>query len=261
MPRAWNIGRRAAGLSSALILLSVSLLPAPQAAESTGLKVGAGAEYLNRTISWDEQAYTSSLRGYLFSLQADYEVRPGLSVLFRGGYALSSFNGLVFRELPFSVEYQAGFTGGLYLGGGFKAHAPAAEVFYLEFEALFDTCFGFGGQWALEGLAVPGALEGRSSWSRISVGPSVWYKGLAYYVYPFVQVRYTSLWGSFTMTETVDVLEGTEIKSVKGSGAVAVSIGVLSEVTEVLSLRAEATAVPRSGGLDLGASVRLAFSF
>jgi hypothetical protein len=39
---------------------------------------------------------------------------PTLSIL--AGFSLSDWNGLVFRELPFSVEYRAGAAGGPVLG-------------------------------------------------------------------------------------------------------------------------------------------------
>jgi hypothetical protein len=245
----------------ALSLPAASPLAAAEAGDGLSMKAGLGFEYFNRTVGWDENAFASSVRGYVYSLQGEVELRRGLAACFQAGYALSDFGGLVFRELPFSVEYQAGGTGGLFVGGGFKARASASKTFDVELTASLDVFFGFGSDWALEGLAVEGSLEGRPSWTRVAVGPVLWYKGLAYFVYPYVHVQYTALWGSFRMTETVASLEGTETKSVSGRGPVAVSVGVLSEVSDVIGLRAEATVVPRKSGLDVGASGRLVFSF
>ncbi|MBN2198768.1 MAG: hypothetical protein JW747_02860 [Candidatus Aminicenantes bacterium] len=250
----------AAGWTALFLFLSAPLA-AQQGPEGLSVKAGVGMEYLNRTVSWDENAFTSGLKGILLAFQAEVEARPGLSACFQAGYALSDFGGLVFRGLPFSVEYQAGATGGLLLGAGIKARASASPSFDIEIAASFDACFGFPGEWALEGLAVEGSLDGRSSWMRIAAGPVVWYKGLSYYVYPFVRVQYTALWGSFRMTETVASLGGTEKKAVSGRGLVAVSLGALSEITEAIGLKAEVTAIPRSGGLDIGASGRVVFSF
>lgn len=257
-------GRRvlsAAAPAVVCILLLASPLPAQEARGGPSVKAGLGVEYLNRTVSWDEDAFTSGLKGLLLAFQAEVEARPGLSACFQAGYALSDFGGLIFRELPFSVEYQAGAVGGILLGGGFRARAAVSPSFDFELAGAIDFCFGFPEEWTLEGLAVEGSLDGRPSWTRIAVGPVVWYKGLSYYVYPYVRVQYTALWGSFRMTETVAILEGTEKKTVSGRGLIAATLGVLSEITEVIGLRAEVTAVPRSGGLDVGASARLVFSF
>ncbi len=256
-------GRRlleSAGPTVLLLLLAAPLRPQTEGTFPR-VKVGAGVEYLNRTISWDEETSTSKLKGFLFNLQAEAEIRKGLAVFVRGGYGLSDFKGLIFRHLPFSVEYQAGTTGGLFLGGGVKAGAALSRALEGEFSAVIDTWFGFSETWELEGLLVEGRLEGRPAWSRIAVGPTLWYKGLPYYVFPFVSVQYTVLWGSFKMTEIVAELEGIEKKTVHGSGPVSVTIGALSEISDVLGFRAEVTAVPRTGGVDLGASARLVFSF
>jgi len=253
--------RSAAALAALCCLLPASPLPAQEAQGGQSVKAGVGVEFLNRTVSWDEGAFTSGLKGLLIAFQAEVEARPGLSACFQAGYALSDFGGLVFRELPFSVEYQAGAVGGFLLGGGFKARAAVSPSFDVELAGAFDFYLGFPGEWTLEGLAVEGSLDGRPSWKRIAVGPVVWYKGLSYYVYPYVQVQYTALWGSFRMTETVATLEGMEKKAVSGRGFLAVTLGILSEITDVIGLRVDVTAVPRSGGLDVGAAGRLVFSF
>ncbi|OGD26394.1 MAG: hypothetical protein A2Y56_12215 [Candidatus Aminicenantes bacterium RBG_13_63_10] len=260
MPKTGSIVVLAAGLMAS-ILLPTSPLYGQPAGVDLSVKAGVGIEYLNRTLSWDENTFTSGLKGLLFALQAEVEVRKGLSVGIQAGYALSDFGGLIFRELPFSVEYQAGNMGGLYLGGSFKARASISETFDIELTAALDAYFGSRGEWDLEGLAVEGALEGRPFWTRIAVGPVLWYKGLSYYVYPYVQVLYTPLWGSFRMTETVEALEGTEKKAVAGSGRVTISLGVLSEISDAIGIRAEVYAGPRKGGLDIGGSGRLIFSF
>jgi len=253
---------------AALPLMAAFILAAPPAGQARSLpnerprlKVGFGLEYMNRTISWDEEASTSRLNGLLFCFQTEGEVRQGLSVTVQAGYALANFNGLIFRGLPFSVEYQAGYKGGVFLGGGLKARLLPSQSIEVELEAAWDVCLGFPDTWPIEDLAVAGTLEGKSTWMRLSAGPVLWYKGLAYYVFPYLRVQYNRVWGTFRMTETIETLEGMEDKKIAGSGLLSVSLGVLSEVTEAVGLRAEVTAVPRRGGLDIGAAGRLVFSF
>jgi hypothetical protein len=245
---------------AAAVLLAVPLRGLAEES-SPGLKAGLGVEYLSRTISWDEDAHTSKLGGLLFAFQAEVEVYRGLAVEVQAGYALSNFNGLIFRALPFSVEYQAGYAGSVFLGGGLKARLVPSKNLEVEVEAALDACLGFPNNWPIEDLAVAGTLEGKSTWLRFSAGPVLWYKGLPYYVYPYLKVQYSRLWGTFTMTETIETLEGTENKKILGSGPVSLSLGILSEVSQVIGLRAEVTAVPRRGGLDIGAAARLVFSF
>jgi hypothetical protein len=131
----------------------------------------------------------------------------------------------------------------------------------VELEAAWDVCLGFPNTWPIEDLAVDGTLEGKSTWMRLSAGPVLWYKGLAYFVFPYLRVHFNRVWGTFRMTETIETLEGIEDKKIAGSGPVSISLGVLSEVTEAIGLRAEVTAVPRRGGLDIGAAARLVFTF
>jgi len=253
---------------AALPVMAAFLLAAPLAGQASSLqnerprlKVGFGIEYLNRTISWDEEASTSRLNGLLFCFQTEGEVRRGLAVTVQAGYALSNFNGLIFRGLPFSVEYQAGYKGGVFLGGGLKARLVPSQSFEVELEAAWELCLGFPNTWPVEDLAADGTLEGKSTWMRLSAGPVLWYKGLAYYVFPYLRVLYNRVWGTFRMSETIETLEGIEDKKITGSGPVSISLGVLSEVTKAVGLRAEVTAVPRRGGLDIGAAGRLVFSF
>jgi hypothetical protein len=250
---------------TALSLAAALLLAVPSrvlAEEPTpGLKAGLGVEYLSRTISWDEDAHASRFDSLLFTFQAEVEAYRGVVVEVQAGYALSNFNGLVFRALPFSVDYQAGYMGGVFMGGGLKARLVPSPNFEVELEAALDACLSFPHNWPIEELAVAGTLEGKSSWLRISAGPVLWYKGLPYYVYPYLKVQYSRLWGTFTMTETIETLEGTENKKITGSGPVSLSLGILSEVSKVMGLRAEVTVLPRRGGVDIGAAGRLVFSF
>jgi hypothetical protein len=249
-------------------MLAAFLLAVPLAGQTPSLpkeglrlKVGFGVEYLNRTVSWDEESSSSALNGLLFCFQAEGEIRPGLALTAQAGYALSNFNGLIFRGLPFSLEYQDGAQGGIFLGGGFKARLIPSQNLEVEVEAAWDMCLGLSTTWSIEGLAVEGTAEGRPVWMRLSAGPVLWYKGLAYYVFPYLKIQYSRLWGSYRMTEIIDTLEGIEDKKIVGSSPVSFSRGVLSEVTEVIGLRAEVSVLPRRGGVDIGASGRLVFSF
>jgi hypothetical protein len=253
---------------AALPVMAAFLLAGPLAGQARSsqdekprLKVGFGLEYLNRTISWDGEASTSELNGLLFCFQAEGELRPGLALTVQAGYALTNFNGLIFRGLPFSVEYQAGYMAGVFLAGGLKARLLQSQSIEVELEAAGDVCLGFPDTWPIQDLAVDGTLEGKSTWIRLTAGPVLWYKGLAYYVFPYLRVHFNRLWGTFRMTETIETLDGVEDKKIAGSGPVSISLGVLSEVTGAIGLRAEVTAIPRRGGLDIGGAGRLIITF
>jgi hypothetical protein len=67
--------------------------------------------------------------------------------------------------------------------------------------------------------------------------------------------------GKFKMVETLSDLTGTQSRTFKQKGLIKFCLGASGGLTDRISLRAEAFAVPAGGVIDLGAAVRLLYSF
>jgi hypothetical protein len=84
---------------------------------------------------------------------------------------------------------------------------------------------------------------------------------------PYFGVSYNKFWGTYSMTETVQELTGTEEKKITGAGSIGAAFGIVYEPFPNFSLKGEVTAVPykkiaASGlGLDLGGSLKAVISF
>lgn len=221
---------------------------------------GVGFEYFNRTISWDDGELTSPLKSLLLTLNADIELMDGLTLGAIVGFASSNYDALIFRELPISLELDAGSISGFALG------AEAEYTFYSTYDfalkAIGQFLYYSGGtkEWDIPGLAVEGKASGKPKWSRGTVGLSFEYTGMDYF-YPYASLSYTPLWGSFEMDESIDGLTGNEKKDIKGKGKFAVGLGGLYEITESIDVKAEFDVLPYSGGVDFGILVRLRYEF
>lgn len=257
--------KRYLGFGILFLFFGISCLSYAQT-ESEGLfdrmtfGAGIGFEYFNRTISWEDGEMTSPLKSLMFTLKADIEVIDGLTLGGIVGYASSTYDALIFRELPISLELNAGSIGGFALG------AEAEFVIYstLDFalSAIGQFLYYSGGtkEWEIPGLSVDGKAEGKPKWSRGIIGLSFEYTGLDYF-YPYATLSYTPLWGSFEMTESIDGLTGTEKKDIKGKGKFTAGLGGLYEITDSIGVNAEIDILPYSGGVDLGVLVRIRYEF
>jgi hypothetical protein len=228
-------------------------------------RASIGFDYLSRTIGWDEKARSSTLAAP--SLVAGLELRAirGLRVSALAGYGLSNWNGLVFRALPFSIDYQAGSAGGVLLGAGVEADLFSRGNWEVGASARLTASLGATKTTALDMLNEPGTLDGKGAWLRLQAGPRLTYRGFEAFS-PFVGASYDKLWGSFTLDETVKDLSGTEKKKIASRGFVAGSGGVIWEPRLGFALRLEGSLLPfrkLGGGLgfDLGAAVSGAYSF
>jgi len=228
-------------------------------------KPSLGLEYLSRTIVWDEETRSSKL-GASFALAGlEVQVFKSLTVSALAGYSFINWNGLVFRGLPFSIDYEAGSSGGFMAGGGIDAVVFTAGFWELGATGRFLASLGSTKKLTISGLNEPGALEGRGTWMRLEAGPVVAYKGFEGFS-PFLGGQFDRLWGAFTLDETVKELSGSEEKKIKGKGSFAVIGGTRWEPGPSFGLNFQVSLLPakKVGGgvsLDLGASLKAVVSF
>ncbi len=221
-------------------------------------RLGLEGEMFKRDLTYGEDESVSPLNSYFSTLRLELESGGYVISLF-GGFASSNFNTLVFRGLPFSIEFEGGGLSGVVFG------AELSKVF------LFNS-FGVGGQvrvisysgnekkWAIPELAVEGELKSKPSWQQFSIGPVLVYNKYENFI-PFAAIQYNRLSGEFSLRELVENLTGEEKKEVKGRGAVSFSLGANFLFTSRFGLRGEASILPHKGATDWSLNVRALFSF
>jgi len=248
-------------LFSSLAGLVFAQTPATKRAPRLLVRPGLGFEYSSRTITWDNKKYTSQMKSYFAAAGVEYDVFEKLTVAALFGYGSTNGNGLVFRNLPFSVDYEAGGIGGFVLGGELATKKLLlVGNFEIDAQAQFVYYVGSSKTFALGDLAVQGSVTGKPKWSQFIVGPVVAYKGFSYFT-PYFAACFNYLSGNFKMNETVQDLTGSEDKAFKGDGYFHVAVGATYELTDYLSLKGEGRLLPRKGGLDYGALVKAVFVF
>jgi hypothetical protein len=253
------------------VLAAWALVPAGLQAQNDvpagiHMKPGFNFEYLSRTLSWDNDAYMSTLVMPTGYVSLDFEIVRGFTFGVIGGYTLSNFNGLVFRQLPFSLDYEAGAIGGFVLGAQMQKSLVSSGFWEITADAQFLASLGTTKLFTIDQLNTSGQFDAKGTWMHVQVGPTVIYRGFELFS-PFIGAAYDKLWGTFTVNETIGNLTGSEAKSVSSKGAVAVNIGTIYEPSPNFSLRIAGTFVPYSKGtgqglgLDLGGTLRAVFSF
>jgi len=227
------------------------------------IRPGLGFDYFSRTISWDSNntTYTSKMNSYFVTAGVEYDAFEKLTVAALFGYGSTNGNGLVFRHLPFSVDYEAGGMGGFVLGAELatKKLIPLGE-FEINAQAQFVYYVGSSKTFALGDLGVQGSVTGKTKWTQYVVGPVVSYKGFEYF-HPYFAACFNYLSGDFKMDETVQDLTGSEDKTFKSNGYFHLAVGATYEFTDYFSLKGEGRLLPRKGGLDYGIMAKAVFTF
>jgi hypothetical protein len=259
-------------LGAAFFLVVPSAL-SQEAVPKMRMVPGLSFEYFSRTVGWDpdpttqKDRYSSQVRSLVGLLHLDFEIQKGslFGVLF--GYSLTNFNGLIFRQIPFSVDYQAGSIGGFLVGADIGQNLISAGYFEMKAMAQFVIYLGSIKNLQVTTLNADGKLEAKPDhWMRAQIGPVFSYRGFENFS-PFLSVTYNKLWGKVSMTETVGDLKGAEEKKISSKSVVGISVGTKYESSPIFSLRAEGTFLPfkkgtsQGWGLDFGGSLCAAFSF
>jgi hypothetical protein len=272
MNRFRNLWLMFLGLGAASLLIVSSGL-SQEAAPKMRMVPGLSFEYFSRTLGWDpdpttsEDRYSSPIRSLLGLLHLDYEIQKGSLVGVLFGYSLTNFNGLVFRQIPFSIDYQAGSIGGFLVGAEIDQKFITSGYFEMKAMAQFVIYLGSTKNLQVTTLNTDGKLNAKpDDWMRAQIGPVFSYLGFEDFS-PFLSVTYNKLWGKFTMTETIGDLKGSEEKKISAKSMVGISLGTRYESSPNFSLRAEGTLLPfkkginKGWGFDYGGSLYATFSF
>jgi len=256
-----------------LSFLFMGLVTVPLCAEEEekklAVKPGLSVEYISRTISWDEDKYSSRLKSTFGLLDLKFEVQEKLFLSALIGYSSSDFNGLVFRQLPFFVAFEdeGGIISGYLLGAELnKTILERPDTYEIGLMAQFVYYLGSRMTWEITELNEKMTLEGKPNWMRAVAGPYFCYRGYEYWS-PYLFINFNKLWGKFEMTETIVDLTGTEDKKIKGKALLGISIGTTYEPSTHFSLQSEATILPFDKGqeagwrLDFGIRVKAIYSF
>jgi hypothetical protein len=223
---------------------------------------GVGYEFFSRTITWDNDQYTSKLKSYFFTFNTEFEFGKGFFFNAILGYAIpgSSYNDLTFRELPLSVELDVGTIKGYLVGTEIKKSFIYAKDLKVDLLGQFLYYMGSKKEWEIPDFVVEGTVEGDPSWMRASIGPVFTYTGFDAF-YPYVYLNFNKLWGKFKMVQTMEDLTGSEDKKISGASSFGASLGSIFKLTDVFSIKTEASFIPHGDTVDFGLTVRALYSF
>jgi hypothetical protein len=223
---------------------------------------GIGFEFFSRTITWDDDQYTSKLKSSFFTFNTEFEFGKGFFVNAILGYAMpgSSYDELTFRELPISVELDVGTIKGYLLGVGIRKSLVYTKDLQVDVLGQFFYYMGSKKEWEIPDLAVEGIVEGDPSWKRASIGPVFTYYGFDYF-HPYLHLNFNKLWGKFKMVQTIQDLSGTEEKEISGASSFSTALGSIFNLTDVFSIKAEVSFIPHGDRVDFGFEVRMMYSF
>ena len=234
--------------------------PVPETPAS-GPRLGLRVGYSSQRVSWDaEGAPDSSLDSGLAAAELEFPIGRGSSISILAGYDTADIGGLIFRSLPFSIDYQAGAGGGAALGGAFVLALTSGPALRLRLQGEITAHLGSSRKRDLPGLAVDGSLEAKATWLRARVGPLVAFgsgSGVTPYVFPFFHY----FQGGFELRETVQSLKGEQKIDFKGRSQFGIAGGLDLPLTPGIRLRAEAGAYPGSGGTGYSATLATLFAF
>jgi hypothetical protein len=240
-------------------LAPLALGQAGSSSSPFSFKPGLRFDYFSRTISWDDNQATSELTSYFGSLVLEFEFGPRFSLAALIGYSSSNLDGLIFRHLPVSIDFNGGGMTGIILGGEIKASLVSGGGFDIAAFGQLLADLGSRKEWTIPGLVVSGTTAGTPTWMRASVGPLFTYKGWKDFS-PYLFPSFDYLRGTFEMKETIQSLEGNEKKEIKGKSLFGIALGADFAATPKFTIKAEAGAYPYSGGLDYAVMLKALFS-
>lgn len=244
-----------------LIVLCLPQFAFPQFQDEPSLRIKPGIhlEYFSRKITWDDKEHTSDMKSYMIALNTEFEMEWGFSLNGIVGFAMTSFDGLVFRQLPFSVELEVGSIEGYILGAELTKSLFSLNNLEIGITGQIVHNIGKTKDWDMPALNVQGTVTGKPTWTRASVGPVFKYTGLERF-FPYLRVCYNKMWSTFQMDQVVETLTGTEEKEINEKNVFEATLGSIMEIGKGFSFKAEISMIPYSGGIDLeGGGIDLGF--
>jgi hypothetical protein len=250
------------GLVLSLSLTATTLAQTKQPPSPSSVRLGFHLEYLSQTLSWDDNGNksTSRLESPLAALVLQFRLNRDSSASFFLGYVSSNLDGLFFRKLPFSIDFEGGATEGFLLGAELEYGLFASRNLSIKARGQLLADLGSPKKWDIPGLAVTGNLEGKPVWMRAMVGPVLVF-GREGMMRPYLHPFFHYLWGTFEMKETIQSLSGKEIKDIRGKSQFGITAGIECPVSPKLSFKGEAAVYPHGGGTDYSVMIRTLYSF
>lgn len=231
-------GLLAVGLTLWLLLASGQALRA-QGQENTSWEFGLTGELYARGIKWADQTTSLKSTNMMLELRAR-NLGNIFNLSFFGGLGLPRPNGVVFDQLPLTLEYRGGSIAGLLFGARAEASLLPASDFNFGLLAEFSSYLGLKKDFALSGLVVPGTATASPSWSQATGGLRITYDALEG-SQPFLEVAGSYFWGKFKMKEKIEDLEGEQTVDLKGSSYVSITAGwsffLVDKITVVPKVR------------------------
>lgn len=228
--------------------------------ESQSFKLGLRSEYLSLGLQPGEGKVSPQLATYLVNLSLHYKLQAGFEATLLLGYASSNYTGLFFRRLPFSIAFEGRGVSGVLAGveaskGLFSFGSLSVDVF-----GHFQACIGLTKKYEIPNLAVAGTVKANPSWMRAMAGPLFMLTSQEKFT-PYFSPCFHYLWGTFSMSQTVDSLKGDEKKQIKSNGFWGFLLGGRTDVGKSLELRAEVGLYPRKAGSDYSLLIQALFAF
>jgi len=254
-----------AGFILAALAAGPPLAAAQDAVPPVRILVGVGGGFLSHAIAWDEKTGSSLLDTGYGTIRVGVEFPQKASISLLAGYGGCGWNGLIFRALPVSVDYQAGAIGAIFLGAEIQMPLAKPGDWEIGLGARYLFSIGSTGDWTMTELNQVGTFDGRADWMWVQAGPTLTYRGFETFS-PYASVFYERLWGTFTMNENINPLTGTEEKKIKGQGVIGAALGMIIEPGDSFRIKAEGSLIPftrLAGGVALsaGASLQAIFLF
>jgi opacity protein-like surface antigen len=243
--------------------VAVALSAGQAAAVEPNIKtIAAGLSYENfsRTLVWKGDTASSRIQANLISARADFGFAKGIVVSLTAGLVLTDFKALTFSALPISLQYDGAPLKGFAFGAEVVAPFLKLSDFEIAGTGRIVYSFGMSKTWPLEGFAVDGKASGESSWFEMAAGPRVSYHFFGRVV-PYLEFCARWLGAGFKMTETLEDLDGTEKKQVRGDFAFSAALGADAAVTDRISIKAKAGILPFAGGVDGLISIGVMYKF
>ncbi len=241
-------------------ILAVNQPGGATAREGSRFLTGLGFEHFSRTIRLDGDEDQSRLKSLAFSLREDISLGENLGLTLKAGLSTSSFDSVLFTNLPISIDYRARSAKALELGAEFRAVLFRSGDFEIMGVGRIVSSMGLDKTWPLEGFAVDGEARSRSNRYEASVGPKITYLFFGKFR-PYLFVYGDTLWGNLRVKESLEDLSGAETRKMKGKSVFGAAFGASFEMSPRLFLQTEAGFLPYPGGVDASVFLGTLFIF
>ena len=256
---------KSAVVLSLMILILAGSVPAYAQSESgliqdIRIKATAGFEYFQRTIVWDDSDETGKLKSSLFTFRPALEFNQRISLVGIVGYTLSDHGSVFCRELPLSIELDAGSVGGWIFGGELAAMLVETGDFEIGVRGEYVSYKGKEQVFEIPGLAVDGELLTQAKWQRAHAGLQFTYVRYAY-IFPYLRIAYEDLWGRLAVQQDILDLTGSQERTLKSRGKFNAVLGLDYEPLDRWIIKGELSIIPNSSTVDWGVMASLSYAF